>query len=144
MDLEKYRKIGNFTLSSGEKSNYYYDIKEAMGEPTMLRGFYSEIHKNNNMKNIDVIIGIEYGGVPLAIGLSLYTNIPYAIIRKETKQHGTQKRIEGYQKIGRVLLLDDVRTTGNSIKETKEYLKSKGYEIMATATVMTRIEARAT
>jgi len=138
MDLDKYKKTGKFQLSSGHESTYYYDVKEAMGEPTNLREMVSDLDKKHNMKDIDVIIGIDYGGIPLAVGLSLYTNVPFATVRKEAKDHGTKKRIEGYQQKGRVLLLDDVRTSGHSIKEAKEYLKSKGYTIEATATVMTR------
>jgi len=136
--FEKYKKIGNFKLSSGRTSSYYYDIKEAMGEPENLREIIRELDKEHNFKDIDVIVGIEYGGVPIAVGLSLYTSIPFAVIRNSEKQHGTQKRIEGYQKVGRVLLLDDVKTSGRSIKDAKVYLKSKGYTITATSTVIIR------
>lgn len=138
MDLEKYKKTGKFTLASGEKSDYYYDLKEAMGNPENLRQFVRDLDKKHKMKNFDVIIGIDYGGIPLAVGLSLYTSLPFAVIKKETKDHGTQKRIEGWQEIGNVLLLDDVRTSGHSIKEAKQYLKSLGYKIIATETVMKR------
>jgi len=138
MELLKYKKTGKFTLSSGKESDFYYDIKEAMGEPENLREIISDLDKKHNMKNFDVIIGIDYGGIPLAVGLSLYTSLPFAVIRKEAKDHGTQKRIEGYQEIGNVLLLDDVRTSGNTIKESKDYLKSLGYKIIATETVMKR------
>ena len=138
MNFDKYKKTGNFTLSSGQTSKEYYDVKEAMGEPENLRELIRDLDKKHRMNNIDVIIGIDYGGIPLAVGLSLYTSVPYAIIRNAKKDHGTKKRIEGYQKVGRVLLLDDVKTTGGSIKEAKNYLKQLGYEIMATSTVMTR------
>jgi len=137
-DIEKYKKTGDFELSSGKKSKFYYDIKEALGEPENLRDITRELDKKHNMKNIDVIIGIDYGGIPMAVALSLYVDIPFAILRKEKKNHGTMKRIEGYQKVGRALLLDDVTTTGGSLKEAKTYLKSLGYEIMATDVALHR------
>lgn len=138
MNFERYKKTGNFKLASGIVSPYYYDIKEAMGEPDNLKGFVRNLVKKHNMKDFDVIIGIDYGGIPLAVGLSLQTNLPYAVIKKQTKDHGTQKRIEGHQAIGNVLLLDDVITSGHSIREAKQYLKSLGYKIIATETVMKR------
>lgn len=142
MNLDKYKKTGNFTLSSGEKSNTYYDLKEAMGEPAVLSEMVEEIEKQNPHinTNIDIIIGIDYGGIPLAVALSLKKGIPYAVIRKESKTHGMWHRIEGCQKIGRVLLLDDVYTTGKSIGEAKEYLELKGYSIINTTVILDRNE----
>ena len=73
----------------------------------------------------------------MAVGLSLYTNVPFAVIRKKHKEHGTEQIIEGYKKVGRVLLLD-VRTTGGSINDAKQYLKILGYEITSTDVVFDR------
>ena len=133
IDFEKYKKTGDFILSSGAKSDVYYDIKEAMGEPENLHEFIRILldKRYRDLKNIDVIAGIEYGGIPLAVGLSLYTDIPYVIIRKHAKSHGTKQLLEGYKKKGRVLLLDDVRTSGSSLKNAKEYLESLGYKVVA-------------
>lgn len=136
MNLDKYKKTGNFTLSSGKKSNTYYDLKEAMGEPAVL----SEMIDGIIGIDYDVIIGIDYGGTPLAVALSLRYGVPYAILRKEKKQYAMWHRIEGYQGKGRVLLVDDVSTTGNSMKEAREYLKSEGYDVVKTKVIMERNE----
>lgn len=138
MNLEKYKKLGDFKLSSGLKSNYYYDLKEAMGEPKILMDVIAKIVDSHDFNKIDVVIGIEYGGVPLAVGVSLATGTPFAVLRKSKKKYGTKKRIEGYQKFGNVLLLDDVKTTGNSILEAKEYLTFLGYKIVATDVAFSR------
>jgi len=138
MNLEKYKKTGMFTLSSGHITEEYFDIKEAMGEPEILREMIRELDRKHNMENIDVIIGIEIGGIPLAVGLSQYTNVPFAILRKEKNDHGMMKRIEGYKIVGRVLLLDDVKTSGNSLKDATDYLKSKGYSTITTDVVLDR------
>ena len=138
MNLEKYKKTGNFVLSSGEQSNVYYDLKEAMGDPVILNDVIKKIEAKHDMSWIDVIIGIEYGGVPLAVGLSLKTGVPFAVLRKKEKEHGMKKRIEGYQRVGNVLLLDDVRTTGASIQNAKEYLTGLGYNVAGTEVAFTR------
>jgi orotate phosphoribosyltransferase len=111
-----------------------------MGEPTILNEIISKIIKTHNFNNIDVVIGIEYGGIPLAVGVSLITGVPFAILRKKKKAYGTEKRIEGYQKFGNVLLLDDVKTTGHSIELAKEYLFDMGYKIIATDVAYNRIK----
>jgi orotate phosphoribosyltransferase len=64
----------------------------------------------------DIIAGMELGAVPLVVALSLETNIPYVIIRKEKREHGTSKQIEGIEvKNKRVLIIEDVTTSGGSV-----------------------------
>lgn len=129
MNIEKYKKTGLFKLSSGEMSTTYYNLKEAMGEPKNLREMTWKIQKEL-LDGIDVIIGLEYGGIPLAVSLSLSTNIPYAILRKETKTHGMKNRIEGYNKIGTCVIIDDVATSGKSLRDADRYLRGLGYDIL--------------
>lgn len=138
-DINKYKKTGNFKLSSGDTSNVYYDIKEAMGEPQNLLDMTSNI-ESRIKERPDLIIGLEYGGIPLAISLSLKLNIPYAILRKESKKHGTQNRIEGYQGKGSTLIVDDVKTTGNSMWDALKYLKGEGYHIIQMESYFNRRE----
>lgn len=120
-------KKGKFKLSSGGTSDTYYDLKEAMGEPLNLTELTEYLGVDTS--GIDVIIGLDYGGVPLAISLAITTGKPYAILRKDKKDHGTQRRLEGYQKKGRCIIVDDVKTTGKSIEEAKNYLESVGYMV---------------
>lgn len=137
--LKQFKKTGNFTLSSGKKSKYYYDLKEAMGDPVLLHQICHDLLLENPERvNADLYIGIEYGGVPLAICCSLMTGTPYAILRKNKKRHGTLSKIEGYKGKGKVILFDDVLTTGNSIKKAVKFLKHKEYEILKTVTIMER------
>lgn len=137
IDLKPYRKVGNFTLSSGKKSKFYYDVKEAMGEPQVLQKIFAQLMQRIPI-NVDLFVGIEYGGIPLAIICSVMTGKPYAVLRKNKKRHGTLSKIEGYKGKGNVVLLDDVYTTGTSIKKAKKFLKGKGYEVIETLTVMDR------
>ncbi len=135
---DKWKKEGVFVLSSGRTIHNYYDLKEMMGDPDELTKEVMHIKKKIDWSKIDVIVGIDYGGTPLAIALSTLTGHPYAIIRKNEKDHGTKKRVEGSPIIGNVLLLDDVRTTGNSIHEARVYLENKGYKIIETIVLLDR------
>ena len=110
-------QFGEFTLASGAKSSYYIDIKKASTNPKVLKIIAEEMSiklKESNLK-IDRIAGVVLGSVPLAAALSLETNIPYIMIRKEKKDHGTGKLIEGELNNGEnVLVVEDVITSAGS------------------------------
>ncbi len=133
-----WKKIGKYKLSSGKHVKTYYDLKEMMGFPVLLRDEVRRIAHLTRIDEVEIIVGIDYGGVPLAIALSLLTNIPYAILRKEVKNHGMAKRIEGCQLRGKCLLLDDVKSTGKSLEEAKEYLEEWRYQVIETHVLMER------
>ncbi len=141
IDFEKYRKSGKFTLSSGVESPYYYDMKEMVGDPKnlwkIIKEIAWEIELTKRLK-IDVIIGVATGGIAVAVGLSLYTKIPFAILRKEKNPHGMEKRIEGWQGKGNVLLVDDVKTSGITLNNSKTYLESLGYSVKAIKVIYDR------
>jgi len=120
-------KFGNFILSSGKRSNYYVDIKKAITNPRILKtiakiiGYY--IDKGLNVK----IGGIELGSVPIATAVSLETNRELIIVRKKSKDYGTKKMIEGELKEGdRVILVEDVTTTGGSVIKAIDTIRSMG------------------
>ncbi|UCE37816.1 MAG: orotate phosphoribosyltransferase [Thermoplasmata archaeon] len=118
-------KTGEFTLTSGKKSNFYVDIKQASTVPEILR----EIAQCMAGKLTDEkkIAGMELGAVPLAVALSLETNLPYLIIRKRERKHGTGKLVEGNLKSGdKVILVEDVTTTGSSLLKAAEIIKQEG------------------
>ncbi len=110
-------QFGDFVLASGAKSSYYIDIKKASTNPEVLRliaQLMGEKLKESGMK-IDRIAGVVLGSVPLAAALALETGIPYVMIRKEKKDHGTGKLIEGELNEGdKVLVVEDVITSAGS------------------------------
>ena len=113
-------QFGDFTLASGAKSKYYIDIKRASTDPKVLKLIAEGMAlKLNDLKDKpDRIAGIVLGSVPLAAALSLETGIPYVMVRKEKKDHGTGKLIEGVLNKGdKVLVVEDVITSaGSSVK----------------------------
>ena len=115
-------KFGNFILTSGAKSDYYIDIKKASTNPIILKKITKEIAKYS--EGYDVIAGMELGAVPLIVSLSLETEIPYVIIRKNKRSHGTSKQIEGSSVNNKkVLIIEDVTTSGGFVLETIKILE---------------------
>ena len=119
-------KFGKFVLTSGAVSDYYIDIKKAITNPKILKIIVEAIKEY--AEGYDIIAGMELGAVPLVVALSLETNIPYVIIRKDKREHGTGKQIEGGEvKVKRVLLVEDVTTSGGStLKSIKIIRENQG------------------
>ena len=116
-------KFGDFILTSGAHSDYYIDIKKASTNPFILEKIIKIIAKYS--KNYDLIAGMELGAVPLIVALSLEIKKPFVIIRKSKRTHGTSKQIEGDDvKNKKVLIIEDVTTSGGSVIETIKVLKN--------------------
>lgn len=115
-------QFGRFILTSGAISNYYIDIKRASTNPHVLKKIAKTMAEYT--KGYDLIAGMELGAVPLAVALSLETNIPYVIIRKEKKEHGMSKQIEGDDVKGKkIIIVEDVTTSGSSVIKSINILR---------------------
>lgn len=120
---------GDFTLASGQKSSYYIDIKKASTDPEVLETLADEMAKNIESSGLkfDLIGGVALGSVPLAVALSLRTKIPYIMVRKEKKDHGTQKLIEGQMPSGsKILMVEDVITSAGSVSTAIDVVRGAG------------------
>ncbi|MFW3146512.1 MAG: orotate phosphoribosyltransferase [Thermoplasmatota archaeon] len=132
-------KFGDFTLTSGAKSRYYVDIKKASAMPEILRRItlaFEEIGPE-----CDKVAGVELGAVPLIVSYSLKKNVPFLIIRKGGREHGTKSRIEG--EIGRgerILLLEDVVTSGGSVLKAVDLIEEQGGRVVGILAVVDREE----
>lgn len=134
-------QFGEFTLASGAKSDYYIDIKKASTNPEVLRLIARLMAEKMRAEGIeaDRIAGVVLGSVPLATALALETGIPYVMIRKEKKDHGTGKLIEGDLNPGdRVLVVEDVITTAGSSIKAIGTLREAGAEVRYVISVIDR------
>ena len=139
--------LGDFTLKSGKKSPYFFNIGSFFSEGHIegLAALYSEIILNGEFE-FDVIFGPAYKGIPLAAAvstsLSMKTSrpIPFAFDRKEEKSHGEGGNIVGEVKDKKVLILDDVLTTGTALKQSMEIISNAGGKITGCMVALDREE----
>ncbi|MBU0709801.1 MAG: orotate phosphoribosyltransferase [Candidatus Omnitrophica bacterium] len=142
---EKALKKGEFILSSGKKSNYYLDGRIITLTPEgayLVASIILELIKD---KNIDAIGGPALGADPISGAvavLSYIKKIPIKtfIVRKAAKMHGAGRQIEGpeLKSKDRVILVDDVATTGGALLEAVSALKEKGVEIEGAIVIVDR------
>lgn len=117
-------QIGNFQLKNGAQSKYYFDMKNLISYPLLLRQIGDMMYKQ--LSEFDIICAVPYGGLPIASYISTRYNKPMIFLRDKPKSYGTQKRIEGnYSQTNRCVIIDDVMTSGSSLQDAIETLRDK-------------------
>jgi orotate phosphoribosyltransferase len=123
-------KFGTFKLASGILSSYYIDLRLIPSDPEAFRrviGFYSTVLAPTLAKHVQRLAGIPTAGIAYAAVLAFSLSKPFFYVRKEQKEHGRGKRIEGVLRPGdKVLVLDDVVTTGKNVVEAVEAIRAEG------------------
>lgn len=143
-------QIGNFTLASGMKSTYYFDGKRTTLDPEgayLSARLILEELKSQKIE-ADAIGGLTLGADPVVAAVAAvsfaerdrYKPLPALIVRKEPKKHGTERYIEGFQGTpgSRVVVLDDVCTTGGSALQAIERVEEAGYRVVAVVCLLDR------
>jgi len=134
-------QFGEFTLASGAKSDYYINIKKASTDPKVL-GLIARLMAQKAKDagaDADRIAGVVLGAVPLEAALALETGLPFVMVRKEKKDHGTGKQIEGDLDEGdRILMVEDVVTTAGSCIKGIHALREAGADVRWVISVIDR------
>ncbi|MDU9376596.1 Orotate phosphoribosyltransferase [Methanocorpusculaceae archaeon Sp1] len=128
-------EFGDFTLASGAKSTYYVDVKTAIMQPALLGEIAKEVAERYAF---EVVAGVAVGGVPLAVAVSLASGKSCAIIRAAAKDHGKSEMVIGDVAGKRVLLIEDVTTSGGSSKYGVDELRKAGAVIDSVVSVVDR------
>jgi len=135
---------GDFILSSGKRSKYYLDKWRFETDPALLREVARGLAALLPSPPPDRIAGVELGGVPLAAALSLETGIPYLIVRRQAKEYGTSRQIEGVWNAGEhVVLVEDVLTTASQAISAAQRLTNLGLLVVRISYVIDREEGAA-
>jgi orotate phosphoribosyltransferase len=129
---------GAFRLRSGATSSEYFDKYRFEGDPVLLREIAAELAPRLPA-NYDALAGLEMGGIPIATMLSQATGKPALFIRKKAKDYGTCRFAEGGEVKGRrLLLVEDVVTSGGQIIESARALRGEGAIISDVVCVIDR------
>jgi len=130
-------RFGDFTLTSGEHSDVYIDVKRAWTEPARLEVLARALAAR--VGSAERLAGMELGAVPLVVATALRTGRPYVVLRKATTEHGTRQPFEGDVPTGaHVLLIEDVSTTGGSSVRSVEILRGAGASVERALVVVDR------
>jgi len=138
-------RLGEFKLSSGAASDYYIDCRsstlDARGAQLTGQVFLDEIRQRGWKPQ--AIGGLTMGADPIVVAVSVISGeLSGFLVRKAEKQHGTGQRIEGFrQKTAKVVIVDDVCTTGASTVQAIEAAREFGFEVVAAMCLVERQEA---
>ncbi len=146
--FEKSYLEGDFTLTSGRKSDYYFDCRQSSLNPAgafLIGSLFFEMLKPFQPK---AVAGMTMGADPLVTATSVvaYTNglhLPALIVRKEPKGHGTGRSIEGLANVtvgDSVIMLEDVISTGGSVIKACELVRSAGFKVDKVFCILNRQE----
>jgi len=131
---------GTFTLRSGRTSSYYLDKYRFETDPAILRALGERLAARVD-ERIDRLAGAELGGIPLVTAAAMASYRPCLFIRNRKKDYGTANQLEGLLEAGdRVLLVEDVATSGGQVIEAAGTLEEAGAKVAGILAVIDREE----
>lgn len=142
-------KFGTFTLNSGRQSPYFFNLGSVSSGAAYARlgAAYADAVLQSGIE-FDLIFGPAYKGIPIAVATSLAlaeqgVDVGVAYNRKEAKDHGEGGLLVGAPVAGRVLMLDDVLTSGKAIRGAAELIRSQDADVVGVVVALDRAEIMA-
>lgn len=138
-------KFGDFTLASGKKSSYYVDLRLVPSYPhqfrTMVKKLQNNIAEDIGLDSFDSLVSVPTGGLIIASALAIEIVKPLIYVRSKPKDYGTTKSVEGQIHKGmKVVMIDDVATTGGSVVNAIKSLKEANITIEDAYVIVNRME----
>ena len=138
-------RFGNFTLASGKNSSYYVDLRLIPSYPhqfrKMIKNLQSLIVEKTGLDDFDCLASVPTGGLVVTSALAIEIVKPLIYVRSKPKEHGTTKSIEGKISAGmKVVMVDDVVTTGTSVLNGINQLKEAGLLVSDLYVIINRLE----
>jgi len=142
---KKIIKFGEFTLASGKKSSYYVDLRLVPSYPhqfrTMIKYLQNNIVESIGLNSFDSLVSVPTGGLIIASALAIEIVKPLIYVRSKPKDYGTSKSVEGQIYEGmKVVMIDDVATTGGSVVNAIKSLKEANITIEDAYVIVNRME----
>jgi orotate phosphoribosyltransferase len=138
---ERAVKFGEFTLSSGKKSDFYVDCRKVTLHPEGAKLIGNIVLAKIKGLKVDAVGGLTLGADPITSAVVTLSNIPGFIVRKKEKEHGTKQKIEGLLEPGwSVVIVEDVATTGASALEAIQAVEAAGAKVAKVIAVVDREE----
>lgn len=132
-------RFGEFKLKDGSIAPFYIDLRILVGEPVTLKLLAGMIWERASGLEFDLITGIPYAALPIGVAVSLHADVPLVYARREAHATGTQRQVEGKFEPGqKVLVIDDVITTGSSKLEAWQPLQAAGLVVEDVLVVIDR------
>ena len=138
-------RFGNFTLASGKNSSYYVDLRLIPSYPhqfrKMIKNLQNLIVEKTGLDDFDCLASVPTGGLVVTSALAIEIVKPLIYVRSKPKEHGTTKSIEGKISTGmKVVMIDDVVTTGTSVLNGINQLKEAGLLVSDLYVIINRLE----
>ena len=138
-------KFGSFTLASGKDSSYYIDLRLVPSFPhefrKMIKNLQNLIIEKIDLDDFESLASVPTGGLVVTSALAIEIVKPLIYVRNKPKEHGTTKSIEGKTSAGmKVVMVDDVITTGTSVLNGIKQLKESGLSVSDVFVIINRLE----
>ncbi|CAH2250451.1 uridine 5'-monophosphate synthase-like [Pararge aegeria] len=138
-------RLGDIEAKLGRRTPIYFDLRVVVSHPKIMMAIAQQLQILGSGIEYDILCGVPYAALPFAAVMSVNTNIPMIMKRKETKMYATKKILEGvFEKNQNCLVVEDVVTSGGSLLETVNTLRTEGLAVTHAVIVLEREQGGAT